>query len=260
MSIYRRGKRWTGDFVFRGERFWLGTHATKKAAQAAEGRKRRDLQGLSPETFEGWAKRWLRDYARPATTTRKTYRYAVDRLVDEFGTRPLSSIDRMEARAATQGLPRQPLKIIRAMLNDAIDAGLIDANPFAGLRLEQSRGRKDLDALTEDEIAGEGHQVTATWRSTEPSHFHCWLTGVSGAAVPSVGSHRRRADSAAAPQAPFSTRRLPCTPPKTYDGLPPGTYTLHVAAFSNETGLRDPTPAVDSFRIPPPPHGQVKGK
>ncbi|HEY6672379.1 MAG TPA: site-specific integrase [Solirubrobacterales bacterium] len=38
------------------------------------------------------------------------------------------------------------------MLNDAIDAGLIRANPFAGLRLEQSRGRKDLEALTEDEV------------------------------------------------------------------------------------------------------------
>jgi integrase len=38
------------------------------------------------------------------------------------------------------------------MLNDAVDAGLIAANPFAGLRLEQSRGRKDLEALAEREI------------------------------------------------------------------------------------------------------------
>jgi integrase len=152
MTVYRRGKTWVGTFQHRGERIWIGSHPTKKAALAAENRMRRDLEGLSPETFEGWARRWLRDYARPAPATRKTYAYAVERLVDEFGTRPLASIDRMEARAAAQRLPSQPMKIARAMLNDAIDAGLVRANPFAGLRLEQSRGRKDLHALTEDEI------------------------------------------------------------------------------------------------------------
>jgi len=39
------------------------------------------------------------------------------------------------------------------MFNDAIDDGLHPGpNPFANLRLEQSRGRKDLIALTEDEL------------------------------------------------------------------------------------------------------------
>ena len=152
MTVYRRGKVWVGTFQHRGERIWIGSHPTKKAALAAEARARRDLEDLSPETFEGWARRWLRDYARPAPNTRKTYAYAIERLIDEFGSRPLSSIDRMEARAAAGRLPRQPLKIARTMLNDAIDAGLIRANPFAGLRLEQSRGRKDLEALTEDEV------------------------------------------------------------------------------------------------------------
>jgi integrase len=152
MTVCRRGKVWVGTFQHRGERIWIGSHPTKKAALAAENRMRRDLQGVSPETFEGWARRWLEDYARPGARTRSTYRYAVDRLVAEFGSRPLSSIDRMEARSAAGRLPRQPLKIARAMLNDAIDAGLIRANPFAGLRLEQSRGRKDLEALTEDEV------------------------------------------------------------------------------------------------------------
>ena len=39
------------------------------------------------------------------------------------------------------------------MFNDAINDGLHPGpNPFANLRLEQSRGRKDLIALTEDEL------------------------------------------------------------------------------------------------------------
>lgn len=152
MTVYRRGKAWVGTFQARGERHWIGSHPTKKAALAAENRMRRDLDELSPESFEGWAKRWLRDYARPAPTTRKTYSYAIKRLIKEFGSRPIASIDRMEARAAAGRLPNQAVKIGRAMVNDAVDAGLIRANPFTNLRLEQSRGRKDLDALTEDQV------------------------------------------------------------------------------------------------------------
>jgi hypothetical protein len=136
MTVYRRGDAWVGTFQHRGERIWIGSHPTKKAALAAEQRMRRDLNGLSPETFEGWARRWLRDYARPGARTRLTYRYAVERLIAEFGPRPLSSIDRMEARAAAQRLPRQPVKIARAMLNDAIDAGV---DPRQSLRGPSAR-------------------------------------------------------------------------------------------------------------------------
>ena len=80
------------------------------------------------------------------------------------------------------------------------------------------------DTTDQQIITGEGHQVTATWRSTEPSHFHCWLSG---------------------------KRRLPCTPPYHLDGLAPGSYELHVRAFGNESGLYDKSPAVGTFRIAP---------
>ena len=39
------------------------------------------------------------------------------------------------------------------MFADAHRDGLIAANPFTNLRLETPKGRKDLDALTEHEIA-----------------------------------------------------------------------------------------------------------
>jgi integrase len=175
MTVYRRGKVWVGTFQHRGERFWIGSHPTRKAALAAENRMRRDLDGLSPETFEGCARRWLRDYARPSPNTRRTYAYAVNRLIEEFGSRPLSAIDRMEARAAAQRLPNQPVKIARAMLNDAIDAGLIRANPFAGLRLEQSRGRKDLDALTEDEIADLADAALRAYDDADGLVMRAWV-------------------------------------------------------------------------------------
>ena len=49
--------------------------------------------------------------------------------------------------------PQSNVRIVRAMFTDAIDDQLHPGpNPFANLRLEQSRGRKDLIALTEDEL------------------------------------------------------------------------------------------------------------
>jgi len=41
---------------------------------------------------------------------------------------------------------------LRAMFSDARRAGLVDLNPFAGLGLLGSRGRKDLDVLTRSEV------------------------------------------------------------------------------------------------------------
>jgi hypothetical protein len=38
------------------------------------------------------------------------------------------------------------------MFTDAIDAGIVSANPFANLRFEQSKGRKDLEALTSEQV------------------------------------------------------------------------------------------------------------
>src|ERR1035437_5659247 len=38
------------------------------------------------------------------------------------------------------------------MFSDARRSGLVDGNPFAGLRLRGSHGRKDLDVLSLDEV------------------------------------------------------------------------------------------------------------
>jgi integrase len=40
------------------------------------------------------------------------------------------------------------------MFSDARRMGLVDANPFAGLRLRGSHGRKNLDVLSAEEVAG----------------------------------------------------------------------------------------------------------
>src|SRR5437763_1687687 len=47
------------------------------------------------------------------------------------------------------------LAAVRAMYGDAVRDGLVEINPFAGLRLPGSRGRKNIVALTEGDL----HQI-----------------------------------------------------------------------------------------------------
>jgi integrase len=100
-----------------------------------------------------FAERWLRDYPREAAATRRNYRYGLRRFVGEFGKTRLVELDRPTARAWALAQPKSNVRAVRAMLNDAINDGLHPGpNPFANLRLEQSRGRRDLVALTEPEL------------------------------------------------------------------------------------------------------------
>lgn len=85
------------------------------------------------------------------------------------------------------------------------------------------------DTVIDDIVLGEGHQVNAT--------FHGLFQSAN-----SVDTYNCHIDGQAMPD--------PCTSPKTYDNLPPGTYTFSVAAI--EDGVADPTPATRSFTINQP--------
>lgn len=132
---------------------WLGTFATLAEAREAErdgGRRRIGARNLTCGDF---AARWLNEYARPAAATRRTYRYAVATFAADFARTRVADVGRPTARAWALRQPQSNVRAVRAMFNDAINDGLHPGpNPFANLRLEQPRGRKDLVALTQDEL------------------------------------------------------------------------------------------------------------
>jgi integrase len=99
--------------------------------------------------------------------------------VDDFGPRKLSDVSRLEARAwilggrvpdqiaeiaaGWQGAERRDggvfvpdhkgnRSVVRSMYSDAANDGLVRENPFAGMRLEQSKGRAGITVLTEKEL------------------------------------------------------------------------------------------------------------
>jgi integrase len=151
MTVFRRDQRWVAKVWQSGEWRWIGTFATKREARRAE-QQAKPVKLGSNATVAEFCDRWLRDYARPSPSTQRSYRYAVQAFKAEFGRRRLDAIDRPEARAWVQRHPQSNARVVRAMYADAMRDGLVAANPFAGLRLQKPRGRKDLTALTEVQI------------------------------------------------------------------------------------------------------------
>ncbi len=132
---------------------WVGTFATKAEARNAEreASRRRTVGGRL--TCGEFVALWLNEYPRKAGATRRTYRYGLKVFADEFARVRLADLDRVTARGWALRHPQSNVRVVRAMFNDAINDGLHPGpNPFANLRLEQPRGRKDLTALTRDEL------------------------------------------------------------------------------------------------------------
>jgi integrase len=99
----------------------------------------------------GWAGRWLALSPRRKESTNIGYSEQVRQFVERYGSLRLRDVD---AQLAWEWLAekRWTLGGLRAMFSDARKAGLVEANPFTGLRLRGSGGRKNLDVLTEAEV------------------------------------------------------------------------------------------------------------
>lgn len=154
MTLVPRNGRW-GVKIWnpgRGGYKWVGTFATEGEALLAE-EATRVGGGKEVPTVEVWARVWLSDYPRPGEQTRRTYRYAIDQIVRTVGRLRLDQITRPEARRiATHEWPRNTSRVARTMWADAVRDGVCEVNPWTNLKLETPRGRKDIDALTDEEI------------------------------------------------------------------------------------------------------------
>lgn len=149
--IVKRKNRY-GVRVYRGGRqVWIGTYGKLKEARVAERKALVTSGATHDESCASFASRWVDDFPRKRASTNRTNRYAVKPFGEEFGTAPMSSITRKQARH--WGL-RHPSKVsaVRAMFADALDEEVVATNPFSKLRLPQSRARRDIETLTESQL------------------------------------------------------------------------------------------------------------
>jgi integrase len=124
------------------------------------GRSRRGHRG--DETVLGWSNRWLVLRPRQKESTNAGYREQVRRFVREYGHLRLRDVT-VELALEWARDHRWCHGGIRAMFSDARRADLIEQNPFAGLRLAGTRGRKDLDVLTRAEVERLAECATEVW-------------------------------------------------------------------------------------------------
>jgi integrase len=167
MSIVRRVRRdgSTGYLVrvsVGGRRLPAKTFDTFREARRREAeliatRKR----PRTAETCDSFAERWPEAFPivksgptrgrRKSERTTRTNRECLKPFVREFKGVPLAEVDRLRAVSFAAAHPRAAV-VARGMFQDAVDAGLIDTNPFSRLNHPEKPGRRDHDPLTDEEL------------------------------------------------------------------------------------------------------------
>lgn len=132
----------------------LGTYDTKREAALAERDHRAGAQ-RGRETVGSFYARWMRDYPRPADSTRHHYEIQARRFAAANADRWLDRITRREAREWALAHPAEH-PTLRAMFTDALRDDLVPSNPFANLGLRRPTAKRDLapEWLTETDIDG----------------------------------------------------------------------------------------------------------
>lgn len=127
------------------------TFKTQREAKDWEAQARGERDTAHILTVKQFAGSWLKNYPRLKRSTEIHYEQSIRGFVGVFGHVKLRDLSRPKVREWAIEHPSQ-VGTARAMLGDAFRDGLVAANPLAGMRLPGSRGRKDIAALTEQQI------------------------------------------------------------------------------------------------------------
>lgn len=162
MGVQKRGPGRYEVFVYDPavkKKRYVGSRAKRREADELFEDKRRELRGKPPvaeTTVDEYADRWLEfkhgeNTRRPRPGTLKHNRQMLKAFRKDYGDHVLASIPRHEALDWCLK-HRSSAKTVSAMFNDAVNDGLIVANPFANRQHKQMRGRKDIVPITEAEV------------------------------------------------------------------------------------------------------------
>jgi integrase len=135
-----------------GRKRSIGTFATMREAQKAINDFYARPRPGRPETCDSFAGRWLRDYPRPKASTNLLYEGRIKGFAEDFRGVKMDMVTRAMARAWALEHPKGVVDVVRAMFSDAKRDDIVLRNPFTDLRLRQSKGRKDIKALTEEQV------------------------------------------------------------------------------------------------------------
>jgi integrase len=152
----KKPKRYVGRvYLGHGQRHWVGRFATKKERDDAVARAKVELsrrQDVSELTCGEWAERFLARYQRDRKdSSYETASSALRLFINDFGEQPIVSVTRLEAMDWAERVAAYRLPVVVTLFNAAVDAELVERNPFRGLS-RRSRGRSDEHPPTTEEM------------------------------------------------------------------------------------------------------------
>lgn len=158
----------------RSQSTFPGTRQGRRDAHSARERAREVLAGDGGRsmTVSDWRDRWLSDplFARPKQSTMLHNAERTKHFADQHGRLALAAVDdQVVARWLAGGKHSGTVSALRAMFNDAMSAKagrLIRVNPFAGLGLERTRGNRDRQPPSQEQME---EMVALAWQVTPPS-------------------------------------------------------------------------------------------
>jgi integrase len=149
-STYLVGTPWSEDFMRQYAAALDGVKA--QAGNVGAGR-------TIPGSINALAVSWYRsDFGRLKPSTQKLWRNIIERFREEHGNKPVARLERKHikdiigAKAATPQAANNLLKVLRLLLNYAVEIGVITSNPTLGVKRYKSQG-DGVHTWTEEEIA-----------------------------------------------------------------------------------------------------------
>jgi integrase len=150
-SVYLTGTPWSEDFM----RQYAAALEGVKLATNNVGANSRTIPG----SFNALIVSWYRtDFRRLKPSTQRHWRYLVEKEIrSKHGDKSVARLERkhikniMGAMVATPQAANNLLKVLRVLLNYAVDIGMIRSNPAIGVKSYESHG-DGFHTWTEDEI------------------------------------------------------------------------------------------------------------
>lgn len=179
-GVARAGEMWTASAYdletktkirLRNPKTGTTLFATQSEAVVAkeEYERQKTLPAARRWTCDEWVREWTTNpgyNTGKQSTTNMHNAERVGKFAKDFEGVPLDGIDRPQARKWAVENPNR-CSAVRTMLNDALADGLIAHNPFAGLRMKRSRGRKDIHPLSKaeaDTLIDLGYSMYPDWQ------------------------------------------------------------------------------------------------
>jgi integrase len=133
-----------------GKQEWIGTFATIAEARKAEAKARLDRR-TTQMTCDRWAEFWLEGYReRVKASSYDTAASSLSAFIRDWRGIRVDHVDRIAAEKWARANGWR-VEVVGTLFNAAVEANLIDRNPFKGL-LRKGPGRRHLEPLTVAEV------------------------------------------------------------------------------------------------------------